>query len=425
MTVSKQQSTADLQTDAVAGAAEVESGKTGSDRRGSMLRAWLAVVALGVGVFAFVTTETLPVGLLPGISSGVGVSLGVAGFLVAAYAAVATLTAAPLAAWTGRLDRRWLMVGLLVVFVAGNLITALASSYAVLLGARILIGFTHGLFWSVVAPIAVRLVPAKHEVRATTIVLSGISVATVVGVPLGTFIGQSAGWRSAFFCVAGLGSIVLASVLFLLPPLPGHGSGRLSALPQLLRHGPLRAAIAVAGLVMIGNYLAFTYLNPYLQHVTGVPEGLISVLLLVFGVAGIMGNFLGGALTARSLHKTLVGATIVLVSTFVLLWAFGASLPAAVAFLAVWGASFAMLPVALQTWVMRLAPKETDAASSLYVTAFNGAIAGGSLIGGFVVDTVGPHSITAVAAALAVTALIVLSTARTGIAKKQEETVLP
>ncbi|MFD9517050.1 MFS transporter [Streptomyces sp. NPDC059979] len=375
----------------------------------SPLRAWLAVTALALGTFSFVTTETLPIGLLPSIGAGMDVSVGTAGFLVTGFAAVAAITAAPLTTLCGRIDRKWLLAGLLVLYVAGNLLAVIATSYGVLLGARVLVALAHGVFWSIAAAIAVRLVPERHAVRATALVLGGISLASVLGVPLGTMIGQRSGWHTSFAAVAAIGFVVLVAVLFLLPSLPAQGTGSLAALPRVLRNSRLRAAVAVTALVMIGHFLAFTYIAPYLEQVTGISEGMVGVLLLVFGAAGFAGNFVAGAVVGRSVHGTLVGALVLMTGSLALLWAFGDSRPAAITLLVLWGLAFAALPVGLQTWVLQLAKEESDAASSLYVAAFNGAVAVGALAGGLLVDSAaGPRAVTAVAAVLTACALLTL-----------------
>lgn len=147
----------------------------GAAPQGSVLRAWLAVAGLALGVFSFVTTETLPIGLLPSIADGTSVSLGTAGFLVTGFAALAAVTAAPLTALTGRVDRKWLLVALMVLYIAGNLMAAVVDGYALLLTARLIVALAHGVFWSIAVSIAVRLVPERHAVRATSVVLGGIS----------------------------------------------------------------------------------------------------------------------------------------------------------------------------------------------------------------------------------------------------------
>lgn len=372
------------------------------------VRSWPAVWVLGLGTFLFVTTELLPVGLLPSIGSGLGMSTSVTGLIVSVYGGIAALTAAPLTSLVRRVNRRWLLVGLLGVLVAGNVVSALAPSYAVLMISRLVIGLAHGVFWSTTPAVGARLVDPKDTVRAIAVVLGGISVASVVGVPLGTAIGQAVGWRAAFLVVAGVGALVLVGVLLLMPALPAHKGGSLAAIPGLLRSGPLRTAIIVAALVMIGHYLAYTYLTPYLERVVGIAPGMVAVLLLVFGAAGIVGNFLASGAIARGLRRALLGAVGLLTASLLIMSLAGGSPAVAIVVLVVWGLSYAALPVCLQTWVLRCAPEATDAASSLYVSVFNGSIALGALAGSLAVSSVGIAALTWIGAALAASALLAL-----------------
>ncbi len=375
----------------------------------SPARAWTAVVALAFGVFSFVTTELVPVGLLPSIAGGVDVSVGTAGFLVTGFGLLAAVTAAPLTILCGSIDRKVLMAGLLVLYIVGNVLASVAGSYAVLLLARLVVALAHGVFWSIAAAIAVRLVPSQHAVRATSIVLSGISLAAVLGVPLGTMLGQHAGWHTAFLAVSAVGFLVLVALMLTMPQLPAQGHGRLGTLFRVLRNGQLRTAVTVTGLVMVGHFLAFTYITPFLERVTGIASGTVAVLLLIFGAAGIVGNFLGGALVNRTVHGALLGALGVMIAVMALLWAFGGFPGAAVTLVLLWGLAYAAVPVGLQTWILQLAKEESDAASSLYVAAFNGAIAVGSLLGGLIVDTPGgPRTLTGIATVLVAGALGVL-----------------
>ncbi|MEV6113657.1 MFS transporter [Streptomyces sp. NPDC052109] len=378
----------------------------------SPLVRWLSVLTLGLGVFAIVTSELLPVGLLPPIAKDVGVSNGVAGLTVTLYGAVAALTAVPLTALFSRIDRRWLITVLMAVLVAGNIVTALAPNYPVLIAARILMGFGHGVFWSTVPGTTVRLVPEKDGVKATAVVLSGISIASVLGVPLGTFLGQQTHWQVAFFAMAGLGALVLLGALTLLPSLPPQGRADLAALRGLLRHAPFMTALLVTSLTMIGHYLAFTYIAPYLEQETGLNSDLISVLLLVFGVAGVIGNFVAGATVARSLRKSLLTAIGAMTLALVVFSLLKDSEFVAYPVLIVWGLAYAALPLCLQTWVMQSAGDATDAASSMYITSFNASIALGSLFGGLTVDHIGLGSVTWIAAALAAAALVAAALGR-------------
>ncbi|WP_051386319.1 MFS transporter [Actinokineospora inagensis] len=373
---------------------------------------WLGVVTLALGVFAIVTAELLPVGLLPAISGEMGVSIGTAGLSITLYGIIAALTAVPLTAAFAHLDRRFLLAGLMAILTAGNIVTAIAPNFTVLLLARILMGFAHGVFWSTTPASAVRLVPAAKAVRATTVVLSGISIASVAGVPLLTVVGQQTDWRTAFYVMAGIGVLVLLGALTLLPRLAPRGSGGLAALPRLVRRGTLGAAVLVTSLVMIGHYLAFTYITPFLEQEAGWSTGSIGAMLLVFGVAGVIGNFLIGPAVGRNLRTALAGSLLLFVVALAGLSLLGEFKAATVVLLVAWGLAYAALPVCLQTWVLKSSPDAPDGASSFYITSFNFSIALGAFAGGRVVDGIGLGTITWVAAALAAVALLVVLAAR-------------
>lgn len=374
----------------------------------SGLRSWLAVVAVGMGVFAFTTTEMVPIGLLPAMSRDLSVSEGTVGLSVTLYGAIAGLFAPVLTVATRRLDRRLLLLVVLSVFVAGNAFTALSSSYAVLMVSRLLTGFAHGVMWSIAASIAIRLVPPGQAVRATAVVFSGISIASVVGVPFGTLIGQS-DWRTAFWAISGIGVVILAAVAFLLPSLEPRAVVRLSELPKLLRHGNLRIATLVTAAMVIGHFAAYTYVAPFLEQDAGIPSGWVSGLLLLYGVAGVVGNFAGGAAAVRALRTTTLTCILLLATAVVLLVVNGSRHPGTIVLLLVWGIAYTALPVCLQTLVFASAPQAPEAATSLYICAFNISIALGALAGGWVVDASGPSSVMFLGAGFSVLAALLMT----------------
>lgn len=357
----------------------------------SALRGWLAVLAVSLGTFSFVTTEMLPVGVLTNIGMGVGVSVGMAGLVMTVYGVAAGLGAPPLVAWTGRLDRRLLLVLLLIVLILGNFVTAWAPNFAVLMIARLILGFANGVFWSIGASTAVRLVPEKDQTRATAIVVGGISVASVLGVPLGTFIGEVAGWRMAFVAVGLLGIAALLALMSLLPAMPAREVLNLSELPRLLRNRSLLTAVLVTAVFVIGHFEAFTYVRPYLAREASVSTYAISGVLLAYGIAGVIGTVIAGVTASRSLRGTFVIAAIPLVIALSILGTGQGSIVATMMVL-VWGITYAIVPVCLQSWVMT-SVKQAESATSAYVLAFNLSIALGSLIGGLITDNLGPAAV--------------------------------
>lgn len=380
------------------------------------LRTWLAIIALAVGCFTFVSAEMLPIGLLGPISATIHVSAGTAGLLVTGFAILVALAAGPMTVLTGRIDRKWVTVLLMLVCLVGNGLAAVATNFTLLLIARLIVALAIGVFWSIGTAMAVRLVPAHQAVKATSVVLGGLAVAAVLGVPLGTLLGQYAGWHMAFAALSVLSLIVGLAAMLLLPAMPGQSTGNLSAIFKAFRHGPMRLVFYATALMMTGHFLAYTYITLYLQQVAGIPASWISSLLLLYGVAGVLGNFTIGRAMAKSLRGALLKMLVLMALSLLLLWVFGVHRWATIAVLIPWGFSYAALPVLLQTWVFRSAQEtgDSEAALSLFVVAFNGAIAAGAWIGGLVLDHFGATPIVLVAAIIVLLAWLLVWSSRHG-----------
>ncbi|MFI1964575.1 MFS transporter [Streptomyces pathocidini] len=372
-------------------------------------RGWLAVLAVAFGVFTVTATETMPIGLLPDMAAGLEVSEGTVGLTVTLYGLFAGVLAPVLTAASRRLDRRHLLLVILAVFVVGNVLTAMAMNYVWLMAVRLLIGFIHGVLWAIVASIAVRLVPPALSVRATAVVFSGISLATVVGVPLGTIVGQWLDWRAAFWALAACSAVALTAAAVLMPSMPPRGGVHLSELPHLLKTGNLRTAVSVTAIVVIGHYAAYTYITPFLLRNVGVPSNQIGVLLLCFGAAGVVGNFIAGPVIERdpALRTVVLAFVAGTGGSMALLLAAGDWKPAAIVFLLGWGLTYSALPVALQTLVLRSVPHAREAATSLYVLSFNVSISLGALFGSLTLDRSGPSLVMITGMVFCATALVV------------------
>ncbi|GAB2883306.1 MFS transporter [Streptomyces mayteni] len=374
----------------------------------SPVRGWLAVLAVALGIFSLMTSELLPVGLLTPVGSELGVSEGTAGLMVTVPGLVAAVTAPLVTVATGRVDRRLVLAVLIGLMGAANLAAALATDFAVVLAARFLIGVSVGGFWSVAGGIALRLVPERHVPRATAVVFGGVETASVLGVPTGTFIGDLSGWRTAFAAVGVLGLVSLTLMVLLMPRVPPARTLALGDLPRVFRgNAGVRAGLALTFLVITGHFLAYTFVRPILQD-DGVEGGVIGALLLAFGVAGICGNFLAGALVARRLRETVAGISVVLALAMALLALVGNSGNPGItagAVLVLWGLGYGAVPVSFQTWTLAAAPDTGEAASSLFVSTFNLSIALGALLGGLAVESLATTSVLWIGAALAALAL--------------------
>lgn len=345
---------------------------------------WLAVVAMAVGTFALVTVESLPVGLLPFIGGAMNVSEGTAGLMVTVPGLVASVTAPLLPVAIGRLDRRVALIGLIGLMVMANGLSALAPDFTVLLGSRFLVGVSIGGFWALAAGLAVRLVPERSIPRAISVVFGGATAANVLGVPAGTLIGGLADWRTAFLAVGALGLLVLLALLALLPPMPAQQTVRLRALPQQFRHPVVRAGVTATFLLVGGHFAAFTFISPILQTTSGIDESLVGPLLLGFGVAGLLGNFLAGAAAERSIRTTVLTISAVLTVVLALFPLVGRGPISGALLLMVWGLAFGGVPVAVQTWILKAAPDSTEAATALNTSVYNLAIALGAFFGAIV-----------------------------------------
>ncbi|GLS17165.1 chloramphenicol resistance protein [Labrys miyagiensis] len=350
----------------------------------------LALLALTIAAYAIGTTEFVIVGLLPTVANDLHITLPLAGLIVSVYALGVTFGAPVITALTGRLDRKSLLLGLMALFVLGNMAAALSPSYGMLLVARVLSAFAHGVFFSVGATIAADLVAPNRRASAIALMFMGLTVAIVTGVPLGTFIGQNFGWRATFWGVAGLGVIAFAAVALLLPArLPKAPPARLVEQVRVLGSGRLLLVFAMTALGYGGTFVAFTYLASILQEITGFAAGSVSLILVLYGAAIAVGNLAGGRIADGNPVKALTGL-FALQALVLAVFTVTAVSPAwtLVTLAALGFLSFANVP-GLQIYVVQLAklhrPAAVDVASALNIAAFNLGIALGAWIGGLVV----------------------------------------
>ncbi|OZM81427.1 MFS transporter [Pseudonocardia sp. MH-G8] len=382
----------------------------GAERR-QFGRVRAAVVVVTAGIFTVVTSEMLPVGLLTPMAAALGVSEGTAGQTLTTTGLVAAVAAPLVVPALGRLDRRRALVALMALLAAANLLAAWSPGFAVMTLARVLVGVAMGGVWSLAAGLAVRLVPAAAAGRATATIFSGIAVASVLGVPAGTFLGELAGWRAAFVVVGVLAAVVAIATAAALPALPAERAVPLRGVLALLGDPRVATGLLVVALLVVGHFGAYTYVRPVLEQVGGMGAPLIGTLLLVYGVAGVLGNFVAGAAAARSARRTLAGLAGLLAAAVVLL-ALAPSVPGAAVALVVWGLAYGGVSVTAQNWMMAAAPQARESVSSLFAGVFNAAIALGALGGGLVVDGFGPPAVLVWGAVLALAALAALAAGR-------------
>jgi DHA1 family inner membrane transport protein len=346
----------------------------------------LALVALSVAAFAIGTTEFVIMGLLPEVASDLHVSIPSAGLLVSGYALGVAAGAPLLAVVTARMERRNALLLLLGLFVLGNALCAVAPNYGVLMVARVVAAFCHGSFFGIGAVVASHVVPRGQAARAIALMFTGLTLANVLGVPFGTFLGQWAGWRSTFGAVTVLGVVAAFAVWRLVPALPDLPSPHMRRELGVLRQPQVLLALAMTVLGFGGVFTVFTYIAPILQQVSHVSVGATGWVLILFGVGTTMGNMLGGRLADWRLMPSLAG---VLVLLSVILLAFAWTMHntvAAIVTVFVWGiAAFATVPP-LQMRVVQQASEGPHLASTLNIAAFNLGNAIGAFIGGAMID---------------------------------------
>lgn len=284
-------------------------------------RGGLGLLVLFVAAFLTITTETLPMGLLPQMSKGLGASESQVGLLVAVYAFVIMVVTLPLASWTARWPRRRLFLVIMAAFAVSNLLMALAPSFPVAIVGRVVAALVHGVLWSMMAAYATRMVTPERAGRAVATVYAGNSAALSLGVPLGTAMGNALGWRSAFVALAVVAAVITALAPALLPHAPGARSSDSSVTKAFRIPGVLAIALATT-LIMLGHFTLYTYVAPYLAH-AGVTEQAVSPVLFAFGVAGIAGVWCAGLLVDRRPRGALLGAVGIMVLALAALAAFG------------------------------------------------------------------------------------------------------
>ncbi|MBZ9764082.1 MFS transporter [Mesorhizobium sp. CA8] len=350
----------------------------------------LALYALTAGAFGLGVTEFVIMGLLLDVSADLGVSISAAGLLISGYALGVVIGAPLLGAVTGHLPRKTLLLALMVVFTVGNLACALAPDYWTLMAARVLTAFAHASFFGVGSVVATGLVPPNRKASAIALMFTGLTVANILGVPFGTWLGQAYGWRSSFLAVTLVGVIAFAVIALLVPrdePAATEEEETAEGTLAVLGRRPVLLGLLTTVLSWVGVFAAFTYLAPILTRVTGFSEGAVSPILLVFGGGLVAGNLLGGRLADRHLVPTVVGTLLALSAVlFVMTAAIHQPVTAIVAVGLLGAAAFATV-APLQMWVLEKAKGAGQGlASSFNIAAFNLGNAIGAWLGGFVID---------------------------------------
>ncbi|MFC9934389.1 MFS transporter [Glutamicibacter sp. NPDC127525] len=379
----------------------------------------LGLIALAIGAFGIGLTEFVIMGLLPDVTADFGVSEAAAGWLISGYALSVVVGALGLTAATVRLPRKPVLVGLLVLFIIGNSLTAMAATYEVAMIGRVIAALCHGAFFGIGAVVAADLVPANKKAGAIAIMFTGLTAANVLGVPFGTLLGQHSGWRSTFWAISGIGIIALIGILVLVPVIK-HAAEGISLRKELGAFTSLQVwlSLGVTVLGYGGMFGAFTYIAYTLTEVTGFNETSVPWLLMLFGVGLFAGNWIGGRMADKSIDRTLLIFISALLVVLVLFGFFASNqIATVIALLLMGGFGFGTVP-GLQSRIMQYAGNAPTLASGANIGAFNVGNALGAWAGGLgIAAGLGYTSPIWIGALITLVALVVILLAM-GLAKK-------
>ena len=366
-------------------------------KKGSLL----PVLILTVAAFVFNTSESAPIGLLTGISTDLGISETRAGFLISAYAWVVAIMSLPLMMACSHMEYRKLMIGIVGLFVASHVVSGLATGYFMLMISRMGVACAHALFWAVATPIAVEVSPKGRRALAMSLIMTGTSVAQIIGLPIGRMVGLALGWRMTFICIGSVAAIVLILLILAFPKVENNTVFSVSELPGMLRNKRLLAIYAIIILLVTGHFTAYSYIEPFLLKIAGLPQNTITVVLMIFGLAGIIASaiFSKGYPAQRTVLTVISFAGIT--AGLALMGAASASLWTITALCIFWGISMTFMNLVFQAELMAAEKKATTVAMALYSGLFNVGIGAGPVIGAWAINGTGLHTIGYIGAAIA------------------------
>ena len=373
----------------------------------NQIRQW-RVIVMAISAFIFNTTEFVPIALLSDIGHSFAMPVETVGHMITIYAWIVAILSLPAMLATARIERRKLLIGLFVIFIGGHAVSVMAQSFAMLLVGRALIALAHAVFWSITASLVVRVAPKDRQTKALGLLSMGSALATVLGLPLGRMIGQWLGWRMTFGTIGVAALLAMIMVWWILPKLPSKDVGSAASLPSIFNNIPLLTVYTLTVLCVTAHFTAYSYIEPYMLTISQFSQQFATVILLSFGVAGLLASWLFGHFYDRFPRAFLISAMATLLFSLLasvwlphvpILWLVLAML---------WGLAITAISLAFQLRVLQLAPNATDVAMSIFSGIYNIGIGGGAFVGGLVIASLGLAMVGYVGAGIALIAMVCL-----------------
>ncbi|WJV55476.1 sugar transporter [Prodigiosinella aquatilis] len=367
--------------------------------------AWMRVVTLAIAAFIFNTTEFIPVGLLSDIAQSFSMRSEDVGLMITIYAWIVAGMSLICMLLTSKIERRKLLIALFSLFIVSHILSAVAWNFTVLIISRAGVALAHSVFWSITASLAIRMAPPGKRAQALSLLATGSALAMVFGLPLGRIVGQYLGWRVTFIAIAVGATIALILLARLLPVLPSEHSGSLASVPILFKRPELVTVYMLTIMVVTANFTAYSYIEPFIQNVAGLPGSFTTLILLLFGAAGILGSVLYSRYSERFPSGFIIGAMVMLLASLLLLLPAAGHRLSLTLLCVIWGVSIMAIGLSMQSKVLNLAPDASDIAMSIFSGLYNFGIGSGALLGNQVSLHIGMDKIGYIGAPLALIAL--------------------